>query len=188
VSGIALQGDGFGLPGALEAAAGLWWVALVLSCATAFTVPLAMQTISTHTSDSVTAAWLLPIVPPITIAASGASISNLLIDKNPEYALKIWIASYIMNGIGCLLASMVLVLYFQRLILHHIPGREVVVSTFLPLGPCGQGGYALLQLVSSAHRRQLSDTILRTRILYRAESQEHCSQSSQPYMQTKRMD
>ena len=53
-----------------------------------------------------------------------------------------------MNGIGCLLAAFVLVLYFQRLSLHHIPGREVVVTTFLPLGPCGQGGYALLQLVS----------------------------------------
>ena len=51
-----------------------------------------------------------------------------------------------MAGIGTLTASMVLVLYFQRLALHHIPGREVVVSTFLPLGPCGQGGYALLQL------------------------------------------
>lgn len=53
-----------------------------------------------------------------------------------------------MAGIGTLTASMVLVLYFQRLALHHIPGREVVVSTFLPLGPCGQGGYAILQLVS----------------------------------------
>ncbi|CAD6577849.1 MAG: Plasma membrane sulfite pump involved in sulfite metabolism [Cyphobasidiales sp. Tagirdzhanova-0007] len=87
-----------------------------------------------------------PIVPPITIAASGATISNLLIPTHPEYALTIWIASYIMNGIGCLLAAFVLVLYFQRLSLHHIPGREVVVTIFLPLGPCGQGGYALLQL------------------------------------------
>ena len=91
-------------------------------------------------------------VPPITIAASGATISNLLIPTHPEYALTIWIASYIMNGIGCLLAAFVLVLYFQRLSLHHIPGREVVVTIFLPLGPCGQGGYALLQLVRDEGR------------------------------------
>lgn len=51
-----------------------------------------------------------------------------------------------MNGIGYLLAGMVLVLYFQRLALHHMPGKEVVVTTFLPLGPCGQGGYSLLEL------------------------------------------
>lgn len=72
--------------------------------------------------------------------------------KHPNYALTIWIASYIMNGIGTMLAAFVLVLYFQRLSLHHIPGREVVVTTFLPLGPCGQGGYALLQLVSTNYQ------------------------------------
>lgn len=82
------------------------------------------------------------------MAASGATISGLLATTHPNYALTIWIAAYCMNGIGFLVAAMVLVLYFQRLALHHIPGKEVVVSTFLPLGPCGQGGYALLQLVS----------------------------------------
>jgi len=146
VSGIAFQGDAYGLEGAVQAAAGLWWLALVLSFLTAYMVPLAMQTSHQHTSESLTAAWLLPIVPPITVAASGATISGLLATTHPNYALTIWIAAYCMGGVGCLVAAMVLVLYFQRLALHHIPGKEVVVSTFLPLGPCGQGGYALLQL------------------------------------------
>ena len=145
-SGIAFQGHEYGINGAVEVAAGLWWVALVLASTSAFMVPLAMQTTHQHTSESLTAAWLLPIVPPITIAASGATIANLLVDSDPDYALNIWIASYVMEGIGCLLAAMILVLYFQRLALHHMPGREVVVTTFLPLGPCGQGGYAILQL------------------------------------------
>lgn len=146
VSGIALQGDAYGLPGSVEAAAGLWWVSLVLSGISAFGVPLAMQTTHNHTGESLTAAWLLPIVPPITVAATGSTIASLLTPTQPDYALTIWIASYFMAGVGCLLAAMVLVLYFQRLALHHMPGREVVVTTFLPLGPCGQGGYAILQL------------------------------------------
>lgn len=146
VSGIATQGHEYGINGAVEVAAGLWWVALVLAGTSAFMVPLAMQTTHQHTSESLTAAWLLPIVPPITIAASGATIANLITESDPDYALIMWIASYVMEGIGCLLAAMVLVLYFQRLALHHMPGREVVVTTFLPLGPCGQGGYAALQL------------------------------------------
>lgn len=146
VSGIALLGDAYGIEGTTQVAAGLWWVAMALSSVSVFMVPLAMQTTHKHTSESLTAAWLLPIVPPITVAASGASISRLLIPIDPEYALTVWIGSYVMNGIGYLLAGMVLVLYFQRLALHHMPGKEVVVTTFLPLGPCGQGGYSLLEL------------------------------------------
>lgn len=77
-----------------------------------------------HTSTSLTAAWLLPIVPPITVAATGSSLASLLIDNNRlDYALTIMITSYIMNGVGLLLACGLMVIYFQRLALHHLPGR-----------------------------------------------------------------
>ena len=73
-----------------------------------------------------------------------------------------------MGGIGVLLAFLIMVLYFQRLALYHLPAKDVrtaytcdvnviftsklqaIISTFLPLGPCGQGGYALIELVSSS--------------------------------------
>lgn len=44
------------------------------------------------------------------------------------------------------LALSVLVIYFQRLALHKMPPREVIVSAFLPLGPLGYGGYVVLNL------------------------------------------
>lgn len=106
-----------------------------------------MFTRHNHTSDALTAAWLLPVVPPITIAAVGSVLCNLLIPLGRlDYALTIMITSYIMNGVGLLLASGLMVIYFQRLALHHLPGREVIVSSCLPMGPCGQGGYALIEL------------------------------------------
>ncbi|MCJ1314790.1 Plasma membrane sulfite pump involved in sulfite metabolism [Xylographa vitiligo] len=40
----------------------------------------------------------------------------------------------------------VLVIYFQRLTVHKLPPREVIVSVFLPLGPLGQGGFGIMQL------------------------------------------
>lgn len=169
VSGIAFLGNEYGLPGAVLASAGMWWFALVLSVTTAFMVPFAMQTSHQHTSESLTAAWLLPVgtwvsptcshylglrfliilhaVPPITVAATSGVLVNLLYEAHPDYALKIWLAGYIVNGIGLLVAAMILVLYYQRLSLHHLPGRETIISTFLPLGPCGQGGYAILLAV-----------------------------------------
>lgn len=67
-----------------------------------------------------------------------------------DSALTVLISSYVMNGVGLLIACGLMVLYFQRLTFHHLPPRELIVSTFLPLGPCGQGGFALIELVSGA--------------------------------------
>lgn len=76
----------------------------------------------------------------------GSTIAYLLIPVNPSYSLTILLASYTLLGIGLLLAIIVLVAYFLRLAVHHLPPRELIISTFLPLGPCGQGGFAIVQL------------------------------------------
>lgn len=120
-----------------------------------------------HTTEALTAAWLLPVgtslflhmlllsftsksnylVPPITIAAVGSNLCTLLIARGRyNYALTILVTSYVMNGVGLLIACGLMVIYFQRLAVHHMPPKEVITSTFLPLGPCGQGGFALIEL------------------------------------------
>ena len=47
--------------------------------------------------------------------------------------------SYVLWGPGVPLAMAILVIYFQRLTVHKLPPREVIVSIFLPLGPLGPG-------------------------------------------------
>ena len=91
-----------------------------------------------------TAAWLLPIVAPIVAAASGGVVAAVL--PNPQHALWTVIISYILWGTGVPLAMAVLVIYFERLTVHKLPPREVIVSVFLPLGPLGQGGFGIMQL------------------------------------------
>lgn len=46
----------------------------------------------------------------------------------------------------------VLVIHFQRLTVHNIPPREIIVSVFLPLDPLGQGGFDIMQLGKVAAR------------------------------------
>lgn len=92
----------------------------------------------THLS-SMTAVWLLPIVSCIVAASSGAIVAGVLPDD--QYALWTVLASYVLWGIGLPLALMVMVIYLQRLTLHKLPSKAVIVSVFLPLGPLGQGGY-----------------------------------------------
>lgn len=91
-----------------------------------------------------TAAWLLPIVAPIVAAASGRIVAEVL--PKHDHALWTIIVSYILWGTGVRLAVAVLVIYFQRLTVHKLPAREVIVSVFLPLGPLGQGGFGMMQL------------------------------------------
>ena len=92
--------------------------------------------------------------------------------NDPDYALVLLISSFFFNGVGLLVALMILVMYLQRLAIHKArrpakatrltvaepPSRgdhlDVCVQlardvslTFavLPLGPCGQGGFALVK-------------------------------------------
>lgn len=85
------------------------------------------------------AAWLLPIVACVVAAASGGIVAEILPD--PQYALGTIIVSYILWGVGVPFALMVIVIYLMRLMLHKIPPKSLIVSTFLPLGPLGQGGF-----------------------------------------------
>ena len=94
--------------------------------------------------SSVTGTWLLPIVAPVVASASGGIIGDVL--PNPRHALWTVIMSYILWGTSIPLATAVLVIYFQRLTICKLPPREVIVSVFIPLGPLGQGGFAIMQL------------------------------------------
>lgn len=89
--------------------------------------------------QSMGAAWLLPIVACVVAAASGSIVAEVL--PHPQYALGTLVASYILWGVGVPFALMVMTIYLMRLMLHKLPAKVVIVSTFLPLGPLGQGGY-----------------------------------------------
>ena len=94
--------------------------------------------------STMTAAWLLPVVATIVAAASGGIVAGVL--PNAQHALWTLVISYILWGTGVPLAMAILVIYFQRLTVYKLPPREVIVSVFLPLGPLGQGGFAIMQL------------------------------------------
>ncbi|GAA5991338.1 hypothetical protein JCM10908_003264 [Rhodotorula pacifica] len=146
VSGIASTGEEYGLK-TLDASLVLFWISVALSCLTAFGVPFIMFTQHKHAAETMTAAWLLPIVPLITAASVGSTMCKLLLAQDRlTYCMTTMIASYLCAGIGMLLALAIIVLYIQRLVLHHLPPREVIVSSWLPVGPIGQGGYALIEL------------------------------------------
>ncbi|KAE8315788.1 voltage-dependent anion channel-domain-containing protein [Aspergillus transmontanensis] len=105
---------------------GMWIFDAVLSVITALSLPFLCET----QLSSMTAVWLLPIVSC--------------------HALWTVIVSYALWGIGLPLAMMVMVIYLQRLSLHKVPPKAVIVSVFLPLGPLSQGSFGILKLGKAA--------------------------------------
>ncbi|KAK7927087.1 hypothetical protein PG985_004085 [Apiospora marii] len=93
---------------------------------------------------SLTAALLLPIVPCVVAAASGAVVANVLPD--PAQVQTTLIASYMSWGIGVFFSVMILAMYQVRLSNHALPPREAIVSVLLPVGPFGQGGFGIVKL------------------------------------------
>ncbi|KAE8346832.1 voltage-dependent anion channel-domain-containing protein [Aspergillus arachidicola] len=71
--------------------------------------------------------------------SSGGIVAGVL--SNPQHALWTVIVSYALWGIGLPLAMMVMVIYLQRLNLHRIPPKAVIVTVFLPPGPLSQGSF-----------------------------------------------
>lgn len=133
----------------------LAWACWIIDSIVAVTVTISLTILLISAShrqalDRITAAQLLPIAASIVAAGTGAQVAEHLPD--PEKALGTIIASYIMWGMATPLAMTVLVMYYTRLALHKLPPREIVVSSFLPLGPLGMGGYSITRLGSLCRR------------------------------------
>ena len=123
----------------------LWWINVVLALATCMAIPFIMFHNEGFAMEQMTAAWLLPVVPAVVVGATGGVMATVLA---PENALITIIASYALWGMGMGLSVLIIALYMQRLMAYKLPAAEVIVSSFLPLGPLGQGSYGIVQLSS----------------------------------------
>jgi tellurite resistance protein TehA-like permease len=90
--------------------------------------------------SSMTAIWLLPVASCVVASGTGAVVADLLL--NPNHALWTIIVSYVLWGVGICLSMIVYVIYFQRLTVHKLPHKGVIMSVFLPMGPLGSGTFA----------------------------------------------
>ena len=124
-----------------------WMVdAVVAAAVTVFLIFTHISRHETSSLDTVTATQLLPIAATIVASGTGAEVAEALAERYPEHALGTVLASFVLWGMGMPMALAVLVMYYQRLAVHKLPPREVLVSCFLPLGPLGFGGYSIMYL------------------------------------------
>lgn len=153
VFGIPLWGDGI-----IPIASVLWWIDSIMSVTCSLLVPYFMFTSHEHSMPAMTTVWLLPIVASEVAAASGGFLVPYL---TGQIAVIVWLVSYILWAISVPLAFGILIIFFQRLVLHKLPCEKMAASIWLCLGPIGTAALGLL-LLGSASQQLLHEGVLAT--------------------------
>jgi tellurite resistance protein TehA-like permease len=94
--------------------------------------------------DQISGLWLLPMASAIVASAAGSVVAEAL--DNQQHVFWTVVTSYVLWGASIPLSMTYLAMYLQRLTLHQLPPRNIVVSALIPVGPLGQGAFAIMQL------------------------------------------
>ena len=126
----------------------LWLAGTALGLVTAVWIPYLMMTRHDIESGDAFGGWLMPVVPPMVSAATGA----LLIPHvgSAQGRLTLLLACYAMFGISLFASVIIITQVWSRLVTHK-PGAAVMVPTlWIVLGPLGQSVTAAGNLGTAA--------------------------------------
>lgn len=131
--GAGTLGAGADLIGARPAAAialALWVVGTVVGVTVAVLIPSRMV------AGTPTPAWLMPVVPPMVSAATGAALIGHLPAGQARLALLI--ACYALFGATLVAATSVMVAVVGHARRHGLPALQAMPTVWIPLGVIGQ--------------------------------------------------
>ena len=133
---LLVGGDLIGAWAALAVDVGLWLVGTAAGLVTAVAVPYWAFTRHDVPADGAFGGWLMPVVPPMVSAATGA----LLIPHahSGELRLDLLLACYAMFGLSLLASLVVITLLWGRLAMHGVGAAAMVPTLWIVLGPLGQ--------------------------------------------------
>ncbi|WP_406045796.1 TDT family transporter [Micromonospora sp. NBC_00898] len=133
---LILGRDWIGLPAALAVDAVLWAGGTLLGLVTSAWIPYKMMTSHRIAPDAAFGGWLMPVVPPMVSAATGA----LLVPYAPagQVRLTLLLACYAMFGISLFATVIIVGQLWQRLVHHGVGPAAMVPTLWIVLGPLGQ--------------------------------------------------
>lgn len=114
----------------------LWSVGTVLGLITAVAVPLRLFSSLEVRQDGAFGGWLMPVVPPMVSAATGAQ----LVSHAPAGQLRetMLFACYAMFGMSLMASLIIITLIWSRLAHFGSSGSARVPTLWIVLGPVGQ--------------------------------------------------
>jgi C4-dicarboxylate transporter/malic acid transport protein len=136
-AGALLLGPGLiGAHAALAIDAVLWPLGTLTGLASSLAVPYLMITRLRAAPDGAFGGWLMPVVPPMVSAATGA----LLVPHLPagQARLTMLLACYAMFGLSLIASLVIIPQIWQRLVQHSVGPAALVPTLWIVLGPLGQ--------------------------------------------------
>ncbi|WP_299572899.1 TDT family transporter [uncultured Williamsia sp.] len=114
----------------------LWTAGTVTGLATSVWIPFRMITAHDHDTAVAVPAWLMPIVPPMVSASTGA----LLLDHVPagQPRLALIAACYAMFGLSLFLGMITMTMIWSRLVHGGMPALQAAPTVWITLGMIGQ--------------------------------------------------
>ena len=146
---LLLGRDVIGLGAAVHIDWVLWFAGTLAGLVCAVAVPYRMFTRGGLRPDSAFGGWLMPVVPPMVSASTGA----LLIPYAPagQARLSMLLCCYAMFGLSLLASLVIITLIWSRLALHSTGPARMVPTLWIVLGPLGQSVTAANLLGGVAH-------------------------------------
>ncbi len=145
---LALGSAVIGARVAVAADAVLWATGTALGLAAAVAVPYLQFTRHTVADDAAFGGWLMPIVPPMVSAATGAALVPHVPAGQPR--LTMLLACYAMFGLSLVATLVVLPQLWGRLARHKVGAAAMVPTLWIVLGPLGQSTTAVNLLGAQA--------------------------------------
>jgi C4-dicarboxylate transporter/malic acid transport protein len=155
---ILLGKDVLGLPLAVGIDSVLWSLGTILGLISAVAIPYLTFTRHDVKADAAFGGWLMPIVPPMVSASTGALLIPYVPAGQPR--LTMLIACYAMFGLSLIASIIVITLIWSRLAHFKVGPAAMVPTLWIVLGPLGQsitaanllGGVAQLVVPASLAR------------------------------------
>lgn len=127
----------------------LWTVGTIAGLASAVAIPFLMFTRHELRSDSTFGGWLMPVVPPMVSAATGALLVPYA--AQGQARLTLLLACYAMFGLSLIASMIVTTLIWYRLAMHKLGPAATVPTLWIVLGWLGQSITAVNLLGGVAH-------------------------------------
>ena len=136
-AGALLVGkDLIGLPAALDLGWVLWSAGTITGLMSAAIVPYYAFTRHENMPESAFGGWLMPIVPPMVSASTGALLVPYAAAGQPRETLLL--GCYVLFGLSLFASIVVITLIWGRLARHQIGASAAVPTLWIVLGPLGQ--------------------------------------------------
>lgn len=135
-SGAILFGPAFFGPASVYVAGGFWIIGTLLGIITAIAVPVRAVLSTYQLSDYTLPSWMLPVVPPMVSATTGAGLLDHISNAGLRTALQA--SCYSLFGMALIVGMLTLAMIYSRLVCDGTLAPAIAPTVWIPLGVIGQ--------------------------------------------------